>query len=296
MKKGLILIGVGLVVLGVSGYFIFSKVLNKPAKAALQIASTPDSKVFLNGEEVGVTPYFDDSLEVGEYTVKLTPQDGSSLASWEERVSLVANIVTSVNYQLGTSEELISGEILALEKIGNPKNAALAVVSQPDGALIKIDNESQGFAPVSLEELSPSEHQITISSPGFAEKTITAQTIAGYKLMVTVKLAQEDLSGMAEATSEAEEEEKTEEEEKEEKEEPTAAPIDLEKPYVKILTTPTGWLRVRMGPITTATEAAKVKPGQAFPYLSEEENGWYKIEYEDGEEGWVSGVYSELIE
>ena len=33
-----------------------------------------------------------------------------------------------------------------------------------------------------------------------------------------------------------------------------------------------------------------------YPYLEEEENDWYKIEYEEGEEGWVSGVYAELVE
>ena len=50
-----------------------------------------------------------------------------------------------------------------------------------------------------------------------------------------------------------------------------------------------------MEPSASATEAAKVNPGEMFPYLNEEKSGWYKIEYEEGKEGWVSGVYVELV-
>ena len=43
------------------------------------------------------------------------------------------------------------------------------------------------------------------------------------------------------------------------------------------------------------TEAAKINPGEMYPYLNEEENGWYKIEYEADKEGWVSGTYVDLV-
>ncbi|HUW21238.1 MAG TPA: PEGA domain-containing protein [Candidatus Bathyarchaeia archaeon] len=298
MKKGLILAGVTLIIIGVVGYLVFAKVFVKPGKAALQIASTPDTKVFLNDEESGITPYFNDKLEASEYTVKLVPQNGEDLINWEGKVSLVPNIVTSITYQLGTSEDLSSGEILSLEKITDSKASALAVVSQPDEALVKINGESKGFAPVLVDGLPSGEYQITISAPGFVEKTISAQTVSGYKLTLSIKLAREELGDVAEATESAEEEteeEKETENTEEEETEVSPTPISLEKPYVKIRSTPTGWLRVRMGPNTSATEAAKVNPGEAFPYLDEEENGWYKIEYEKGEEGWVSGVYAELV-
>jgi hypothetical protein len=299
MKKGLIFAGIGLIVLGGLGFLFFGKVLQKPNYAALQVATTPDCKVFLDGQEAGSTPFFDDKLEVREYQIKLVPQDeASGLVSWEEKVSLVANIVTSINYQLGPEEDLLSGEILALEKVADPKTSALAVISNPGEALVRVNGESRGFTPTAVENLTPGRYEIIVSAPGFMEKTITAQTIAGYRLTVSVKLAREELEGVAEATTSAEEEEEEaeeeEEEEAEEEEEPSSS--DLKKPYVKILSTPTGWLRVRLEPTTTATEAAKVNPDETFPYLDEEENGWYKIEYEEGEEGWISGVYAELVE
>ncbi|MFC1789864.1 PEGA domain-containing protein [Patescibacteria group bacterium] len=313
MKKAFIFVGLGLVLLGVGGFFLFTKVFNKPGKAALQIASTPNSKVFLDGEEVGTTPYFNDDLEAGEAVVKLeASEQDSGLVAWEGRVTLVSNIVTSINYQLGGSEGELSGEILSLERIGDSKVASLAVITQPEEALVRINDESKGFSPVSVEDLDPGEYQITVSAPGFKEKTISGQTIAGYKLEVSVRLAREEIDGVTEATesSQVEEDEDVEEDTEEDQDEvskesdeedepePTKVPVAeaLEKPYVKILSTPTGWLRVRLGPTTTATEAAKVDPGETFPYLDESENGWYKIEYETDEEGWVSGVYAELVE
>jgi len=166
MKKGLIFAGIGLLVVGGLGFLIFSKVLSKPGKAALQITSTPNARVFLNGEDTGkITPFFDDQLEVDEYTVKLIPEDtGEGLVPWEGKVNLVANIVTSISYRLGASEESLSGEVLSLEKIGDAKTSSLAVISQPDEGLVKINGESRGFAPVSVENLPAGEYQLTVSA------------------------------------------------------------------------------------------------------------------------------------
>jgi uncharacterized protein YgiM (DUF1202 family) len=50
-----------------------------------------------------------------------------------------------------------------------------------------------------------------------------------------------------------------------------------------------------MEPSTVATEAAKVNPGEMYPLL-DEESGWYKIEYQKDEEGWISGQYAEKYE
>jgi len=75
---------------------------------------------------------------------------------------------------------------------------------------------------------------------------------------------------------------------------PTEGP-PMAKPYVLIKETPTGWLRVRMEPSTTATEAAKVNPGEKYPLL-EEKGGWYKIRYSGDKEGWISAQYATKFE
>ncbi len=277
----------------------------KEKKAALQVGSTPKSTVFLDEDQVGITPFFDDNLKPGEYTLKLVPeQTGSPLASWQQKIKLTPSILTVVNREFAATEEESSHEVLTLEEISDKDNSSLAVVTDPDRAVIKIDAEPKGFAPITIDQITPSDHEIIISLPGFREKSIKAKTQAGYKLTVSVKLAKE---------TEPPEEEEEATESAEAKESPTPAPKSTPtptsatspqpttsaspppKPYVKIKDTPTGWLRVRMEPSLDATEAAKVNVGTMHPYLGEE-SGWYKIRYETAKEGWVYATYAEKVE
>ena len=76
--------------------------------------------------------------------------------------------------------------------------------------------------------------------------------------------------------------------------EATESAKEKEKITIKIKETGTGFLRVREEPSISASEAAQVKPGEEFDVL-EEKNSWYKIEYEENKEGWVSGEYAEKI-
>lgn len=71
---------------------------------------------------------------------------------------------------------------------------------------------------------------------------------------------------------------------------PTPEPEE-EIPKIVIQETPTGWLRVREKPGTIYPEITKVYPGESYPLL-EESAGWYKIELEDGRQGWVSVLYA----
>lgn len=302
MKKKWLIVAIVVLVFVLVGLIVKNKFLGQKKPGGLQISTTPKAVVFLDGIQVGITPFFDDKIEPGEHTVKLVPEvTTDSLITWEGKVNLIPGILVVVNRVLGSDEPASSGEILTLEKTGSRDKSSLTVISTPDQAVVKIDGEPKGFAPVTLEDLTPNSYQVVVSSPGYEEKTISAKTVAGYKLIIDVQLARE-IEGIEEATASAEEEE-VEEEEVEEEDEPTPTPKaeatatpSVEKPYVRIKNTPTGWLRVRLGPSTSATEAAKVKPDETYSYLNEEENGWYKIEYEENEEGWVSGVYTELVE
>lgn len=283
------------------GVFVFrGRILKKEGPAALQVSSTPTATVYLDGNNVGITPYFNDKLTPGEHTVKLVPETTTDqLVSWEGKVTLAPNILTVINRTLGLSDDLSSGETFSLEKITKKDSSSLAVVSIPDQAVVKINGEPRGFAPVLIEDLSPGDYQVTVSSPEYEEKTISAHTVAGYKLIVTVQLAKKGEEAK-EATPSAEEEaEETPTPEAEAtptpKAEATPTP-SVEKPYVRIVSPSTGWLRVRSGPGITHEELAKVDHGTTYSYLGETENDWHKIEYEEGEEGWVSGVYSELVE
>jgi len=51
---------------------------------------------------------------------------------------------------------------------------------------------------------------------------------------------------------------------------------------------------VRSGPSTSAKEIGRVKPGEKSVFIEEQE-GWYKINYEEGKEGWISNRYAEKV-
>jgi len=275
MKKlrtiSIVLIIVGLI-LGIVFFIVGSF---KPKSAGIKIETTPAANVFIDGEQVGRTPY-NGTRKPGEITIKLIPESFEApLAPFETKVTLVAGIETIVRREFGESDEASSGEIISFEKVGG-KEASLAVVSIPDAAQISIDGSVRGFAPYKTSSIVPGEHQIIVYAPGFSEKSFSIGTVEGHKLTVVVKLrpnGDEVLSDEDEAPEEPKQEE------------------------VEILSTPTGFLRVRSEPSTAGEEVAQVEPGERYPYLDKDEDtGWFKIEYEDGEEGWVSNQYAKKVE
>lgn len=298
MRRNWLIVAVIVLALILITLVIRAKFFAKPGSGALQISSTPKATVFIDGTQAGITPFFNDKITAGEHTIKLVPEPTQDeLLFWEGKVEVTANIVTNINRELASSEASSAGEIMSLEKIGKRDVSSLAVVSVPDKAVVKIDGEPKEFTPVLIEDLNPGNYQVTISSLGYQERIVNVGTIAGYKLTLNVKLAQK-IEGIEEEEEEEEEVETTPSPtpSPSPKASPKPSPTPPEKPYIKIKETPTGWLRVRMEPSTASTEAAKIYPGEMYPYLDEEENGWYKIEYEEGEEGWVSGTYAELVE
>jgi hypothetical protein len=297
MRKLVLPIIAAVLVLGIGGFVIKQKFL-QPAQAGLQVSSNPPATIFLDEKEMGMTPQELKDLKPGEKTLKLVPQStATTYFPWETKIKLINGMVAVVSRDFGETESASAGEVMTLEKIADKKSASLAVISLPDSAVVTLNNETKGFTPVNLDGLAAGNYEVRVSANGYQERMVRVKLDEGYKLMVNIKLAEEK-----------QEEEKTEEEEEatvtgtptpEAKVTPKTTPPP--KPYVLIKDTPTGWLRVRMEPSITATEAAKVNPGEMYPLL-DEESGWYQIEYQKDEEGlpaqvgWISGQYAEKYE
>jgi len=267
MKKWLLILGIGFLIVGLS-LLVRSRFFKKKQTSGLQVSSEPRATIFLEGKHLGQTPFENKNFESGEFLLKLVPES-EAFNPWEQKIKLNPGILTVVKHEFAEGQEYESSEVLTLEPLANKKLISLAIISSPDGALIKVDGITRTFAPISLEDISEGEHLISLSLPGYLEKEIKAKTILGRKLIVNVKLAKEKI----------------------ETEEASPSAEEKEPPYVEIGKTPTGWLRVRLEPTTMATEAAKVKPGEKYPLL-DEEKGWYKIRYDEEKEGWISGQYA----
>src|SRR3989338_6618737 len=78
---------------------------NKPA--ALQVTSTPEAAVFLDGKHLGKTPFFSDQLRSGEYLLKITATE----ANFATQLELRESTLTVVNRQLADNLMAQAGEI-----------------------------------------------------------------------------------------------------------------------------------------------------------------------------------------
>ncbi len=63
---------------------------------------------------------------------------------------------------------------------------------------------------------------------------------------------------------------------------------------IKVKDTGIGFLRVRETASTSGKEVSRVDVGSEHSVL-EESNGWYKIEYATGKQGWISATYAQKI-
>lgn len=245
--------------------------------ASLKITTNPASTIFLDGAHLGKTPY-EDKIKAGEYTLKLVPESTGKAASWETKIKLNSGVLTYVNRDLGPQELTSAGEILTLEKIAG-QSAEMAILSTPDAATVLLDNVNKGTTPLILQNLTFGDHDLEISQTGFTSRNLRIKTTAGYKLVASFQLALEASSASSSPVPVA----------------TSSSSGKLQKPYVKILDTPTGFLRVRMEPSIGATEAAQVKPGETYSLL-DEESGWYQIKYQATSSGWISGQYAEKFD
>ena len=272
-------------------------------KSALSVTTTPKATIFLDGEHLGQTPYYNDKLKSGEYVLKIVPEStGQALNPWEGRVILSPGILTVVNRELNLTADSSSGEILSFEPLADKSAISISVVTTPDGAVVNLDGEPKGFAPISLDNISEGDHVLVISSPGFQEKSIKAKTVKGNKLIASVQLAR-DNSDKIESDAVDEDTEATPSAKASPKATPKSSPKaspkagadELARPYVEINSPDAGWVRVREEASTASEELTKVDHEEQFPLVNTD-SGWYQIEYEAGENGWISGKYAEKYE
>lgn len=252
------------------GYF-------KPKPGGILVSTNPTTSVYINGSLVGEAPY-NGTFDPGEVTIKLVPKGNEALMPFETKITLTSGIRTVVRREFGASEAESSGDIISFEKESG-ETLSLIVVSTPENAQVSVDGVPRGFAPYRTSQISPAEHQVTVKSPGYVDRVMTVKTIPGFRLTVFAKLAKaEEVKG-------------------------EEAPV-ITKTYVEVLTTPTGYLRVRTEPGLKGSEIDQITPGAKYLFLEEDaDTGWFKIQLEvpstglpNGRSGWVSNRYARKIE
>jgi hypothetical protein len=269
-------------------------------KAGIQVTSSPEANVLINGESVGKTPVYIDNKKPGNYTVQMTAADSGQ--TWEGKVDLLGGTLTTIHREFGETPDKSHSYSLSFEKLSNNKSAAVNIVSLPANATISIDGKPQGFTPLSLD-IDSGAHVFTFTAPGFQDKIVNASVQPGYRLVLNFTMAAMDITPTPTPTIATSSAALTT---------PTPTPTKtavtplpkqatssaaIAKPYVEILSTPTNFLRVRDAASTSGVELAQVLPGEKFAYKADGSTAsWYQIEYLKGKWGFVSATYAKLVQ
>lgn len=270
----LLIVLILIVILGLGLFFSYRFLTQK--KAALLIESNVPSQVYVEGRQIGKTP-FEGEFEQKEIDLKLVPESfEQALVPYETRIKLVSGVRTIVRREFGGEKGVSSGVEISFEN--SVENAApIAVVTQPVGAKVYIDDRFLDVSPVRTSEFAVGQHEVKIEADGYKGLTFSIHSQKRYLLTVFADLEKLEL--------------KSEDQ------------IDLEKTssspdqYVKILDTPIGFLRVRAEASTTSEQVFQAKPGLSYLLLAtSEDKAWLKIEYEEGKQGWISAEYAQTVE
>lgn len=271
-------------------------VLKKEKLSGLQISTQGSTaSVYINGEYKQKTPFINQELKPGKYSVRLEPEVGG-LTPYETTITLYPDTLAVMEWEFGSTPETSGGVIFEMEPLKKKGSSALSIVSIPDGTIVKVDDTSQGFTPVIMSSITAGSHRLQVTLPSYRAQEKTINIIEGFQMNVTVKLSKDKMPKSASQSQTEQASESAQVASISATTQLTPSPtFSVQKPYVKILSTGTGWLRVRDQSSASGQELAKVDTGKSYPFLKSE-NGWYLIEYEDGLEGWISGQYAERIE
>jgi hypothetical protein len=260
-RKKIIIFIIIFITLGIFGYLIINN-FGKAKMASLQVDSNMDLIVYVDGIVVGRTPY------IGTYNPKLVTL---KVGSYETQVNLEGGIKTIVKRDFNKDGTQSSGLVVSFVK-NDSSDATLAVVTDPGGALVKIDNILHGVTPININ-LTSGIHKLDLTANGFNESDLSLNLINGYKLIAIIDL----LPTLSKQT-----------------EKPETQTIN--QVMVQILSTPTGFLRVRSEPNSTSDQIGEVHPGEKYPFVKKDDKtGWFDIQLTATQSGWITNTYAATV-
>lgn len=259
-----------LIIVLICSTFLFGCSLSSK-RASIEVISNKEARVILNGKEVGMTPYKNNTLSPGEIEVKLREESGGIM---QKKIILQNNVNTVIDWYFGDTDDENGGYVLSMEKIGNTKKCGLLVNTSPVKAGIMIDDQIKGYSPTRLEDIGDNDKKITILFPGYKNINVYVKSIKGYQLIIDGQLPKEK-EEILENVSE------------------TTPVTEIVKKIAVIKSTETGWLRVRKEADKDSEEINKVKPGEKYEILDSNAE-WVKIKLSENQSGWVAANYVEI--
>jgi len=133
-------------IVSIIGLFLYNGVYQR--KSALLIESNPVAKVYIDGNEKGMTPL---ELVINKEEVVLhLVAKGLPLPPWGAKIKLTEGVKTIVRRKFGESEGLDSSQIISYRK-NSSGNAGIYVVSIPDEADLYLGDRLLGASPLRVD-------------------------------------------------------------------------------------------------------------------------------------------------
>jgi hypothetical protein len=137
----------------------------------LVAADIPTAQVSIDGQPRGQVPLVVDNLPAGEHRVEITAEGEAPRV---ETVRIIAGERTTINAILRVA----------------PTGGTLRVISNARSAVISLDGEVLGNAPVTRENVSPGEHIVEATADGYEPATQTVTIEAGRTRVVNMRMVE----------------------------------------------------------------------------------------------------------
>lgn len=302
--------------------------LGKTQKSGLQVITDgTDASVYLNDAYVEKTPFIDRELSPGEYTLKIQP-DEPDLIPYEKTITLRPGLLTVVTWKLAQRPEFSGGVVYEMEPINSKNKSEISFVTIPDGAIVSVGEQEKSFSPTVITDIIPGHTEFEVSLPSYESQKHTINAVAGYRMLVTVKLAKVNLNAPVETVEIKNPENQVNPEAQAELETQTQTATQssatasagttnantnpsassnqngqtTKLTQGQVTINPTNFfvdgsevLRVRDFPGSSGAELGFAPVGNSYEYLGETTNNWFKISFNDVA-GWVSAQYAELVQ
>lgn len=148
-----------------------------------------NANVQMNNLNLGIAPIKNATMAPDWYEFTLH----TDYYDYSLPLRLTPQTATVVDWQVATTLESSSGIFYELLPTGQ-SDALLTLTTIPDKAQVYLDDDTltESFTPLVTKKLSPGQHTLTLSLPGFQTQTLPCKLNPGYELKLTVKLAQDE--------------------------------------------------------------------------------------------------------
>ena len=140
----------------------------KKITGSINIKSTPSEvTIFLDGEEVGTTPYIIESVAIGTHIIEVKKE---GFTEWKNKINVK------------------KGKEIALKAVIQSITGTARLESEPNGAMIFIDGENVGETPKVVTGIETGKHEVEMRLDGYDSCVKTIKTKAGKEFVFAAVL------------------------------------------------------------------------------------------------------------